>query len=61
VIFSETGKAERETLWYLIDISAKNDLGQVEKTIEFYVMEQTASKSGSTCPSGQSLVNCECQ
>jgi len=47
--------------WYSIDISAKNDLGQVEKTIEFYVMGQTASKSGSACPSGQSLVNGVCQ
>lgn len=34
--------------WYSIDISAHSDLGDVQKTISFYVMGQTPPK-GNTC------------
>ena len=41
--------------WYSVEISAKSDLGEVEKTIEFYVAGQTPPSGGNPCPSGQSL------
>lgn len=46
--------------WYTIEISASSDIGNAQKTIEFYVAGQTAYKGGSTCPVGQTLVNGIC-
>lgn len=46
--------------WYTIEISGSSDIGNAQKTIEFYVAGQTAYKGGNTCPIGQTLVNGIC-
>ena len=46
--------------WYTLEISASGDIGESQKTIEFYVAGQTTPNGGKTCPPGQTLVNGIC-